>query len=169
MSVDAPAYAARVWDHYAQFFDDPVAQTKLRGPADEPLHVLEYGNVFEGCRTFTTIGLGLLEGFVEAPHELFLAATWPGEELPHLLVATALALREHGRPLRAGMAASGLQPYAPAFAETTGKSAMMFVPPQALPPLFSSVGGKPAVEVLMAVPLSELEYALLARDGIDAL
>ncbi|MEM6296305.1 MAG: suppressor of fused domain protein, partial [Myxococcota bacterium] len=46
---------------------------------------------------------------------------------------------------------------------------MMFVPPQALPPLFSSVGGKPAVEVLMAVPLSELEYALLARDGIDAL
>lgn len=166
MSVDAPSYAARVWDHYAHFFGDPVGQTKLRGPEGEPLHVLEYAQVFEGCRTFTTVGVGLLQ---DVPHEVMLAAAWQGDELPRLLVSTALALAHAGTPLKAGVAAGGLASFAPTFAQQTGKTAMLFVPPQALPPLFASVTGEPRAEILMAVPLSEAEYALCKREGVDAL
>lgn len=159
----------RLLDHYERFLRAPHDREVYRASGfDQSIQSLRFRDVFDGCFTMATLGFGRLSAaYLGDFVEVVLAVDVEGASTEHLLVQTLFAIAENEIAVREGVSVGGIGRLAPSYADRTGKTAFYFAEPSPFPGAFRYLpaGGR----LLLAIPISSGEHALVKRSGGDVL
>lgn len=158
-------------DHYARFLGE-IQKRRVYEPfsANRSIQHLEFGDVFEGCLVFASLGLSHFRRELGGTLEVMMPIDDGWEEAsPILANALSLAIRDE-LPLRRGVAISGVANLAPQFKLRFDKEAIYLTDPYELPEEAHAVQceGKEGA-LLLAIFISDAELGLLRSGGPDAL
>lgn len=155
------------FDHYVEFFGEPVDGKRFRGFGDESLiEVYAYDGVFSGSRVFCTVGLSRFQNAIKQTAEVYTAVDDAWDMVPFLVANTLFYIIRKGIEFGWGISINGIEEINPQFAEKYKKAAVYFTLPADLPMEFNKVQcGDEIGKVYSAVFLSEKEHQFVRQNG----
>jgi antitoxin YqcF len=168
------------YDHFQRYLGNPMARKIYRQDGATPkIQILEFDNVFPGCKVFASFGASNYSETLGVRAEVVLPCDEGWSSVGGLLANVLFYLVQDRIELGIGVGIK-FGSIAPDFVERFGKTAIYFTNPFGLPPEFSAV--KNDVEtacVYLAILISEAEFdyfcnrgaaefeSVLERSGID--
>ena len=154
-----------IFDHYVHFLGKPVARKVYRAEGfDKSVQVLQFANVFSGCTTFATLGVGRLLAAYSADFvEVVMVVDESEQEAERLLVDTLFAMLQRQLPIREGISVGGPAGVPGSASKDTLKVAFYFTEPVPFPPAFRA----PNLEsrVVLALPITAAEHEFVKAYG----
>ena len=161
------------YDHFVKFLREPADKIAYRlddkGPA---IQILRYQNVFKGCDTLCSLGLGHHSDKVGVGGEVCMVvdSAWRkcGEALANLL----FHMIEEGRKVEPGVIVTGLSTILPDLAIAIDKEALFVDYPTPFPNGFHEVCDKSlgvVGRVYWVFPITQTEAEYAGKFGVDSL
>lgn len=154
-----------VFDHYVRFLGKPIAREVYGAVGfDKSVQVLKFANVFPGCTTFATLGVGrLVTAYSGEFIEVVMVVDDVAQEAERLLVDTLFAIVQHRFPIREGISVGGPAGVPGSAVEGTLKVAFYFTEPVPFPPAFRSLDS--GSRIVLALPITATEHAFVKAYG----
>lgn len=155
------------FDHFTDFFGDPIDQKIFRQSAKEPsIQVLSYENVFPRCRVFCTLGLTHYKAIIKETAEVYLPVDKAWEIMPSLLCNSLFYIVQQRMAFGWGIAISGIEVTNPEFTHRYDKTALYFTLPFGLPSDFNKVTcNDEAGRMYLAFFISQAEQDFFSKHG----
>lgn len=156
-------------DHFYRHFGAPIGREVFESPLqNRSIQILEFKDVFAGCRVFCTIGLSHYSNELGGVFEVVSAVDEGGDALAGILANALFFAVMTQQKFGHGISIAGIKRISPAFAEQYAKDALYFTNPIGLPEGFSCFTTEAGeARVLLAILISHPEFEYFQDNGAD--
>jgi len=162
-------WGERYYDHFTKFLGPVRSRAVYRQSIDSPdVQILEYDNVFDGCRVFTSFGLSHYSDQIGQICEVMVPVDSGWENVSNILANTLFYMIQQDICMSRSAAVSGVDAICHEFAQKYGKHALYFTDPFGLPEEFRRVqSSNDCGSVYLGIFISQFEYNFLLREGFE--
>jgi len=115
------------FSHYHNLFRNPIERRAFRQDSiSQPIEILVYDDVFEGCRVFCSLGLTHYSSIIGTISEVLVAVDAGWNDIPFLLAHSLFYIIQQPIHFGPGVVIGGFEFVRPHFAEFFGKTAFYF-------------------------------------------
>lgn len=155
-----------ILQHYEKFLGNFGDCLVFRANEETPsIQLLMYDNVFEGCKTYATLGLSKFFGKINNMCEIVLAIDDDWDNAATMLANSLFYVIQNGLNFGRGTYIEGIKSIAPFFYEKHKKNAIYFTETYMFPDEFSKVEDN--IKMYMAFFVSEEECKIIREQGCE--
>lgn len=153
-----------IMDHYEKYlgvFEERyIFKSEERMPS---IQLLQYGNVFEGCKTYVTIGLSNFAYIISGVYEVVMVVDDDFEDSSTILANALFYVINNTVKLDRGTYIEGIKNINEEFSIKHNKNAVYFTEPYAFPDGFSEINKE--IKMYLAFFVSEEECNYIRKNG----
>ncbi len=153
-------------EHYEKFLG--VFEDCLIFKSDEAMtsiQLLQYDKVFEGCKTYATIGLSRYADIISDAYEVVMVVDDDAEVSGTILANVLFYIINNNVKLDNGTYIEGIKNINEEFSSRHNKNAVYFTEPYAFPDEFSNINKE--IKVCLAFFISEEECNFIRKNGCN--
>lgn len=155
-----------ILNHYETYLGEFTDRRIFKGNDEmSSIQILEYDDVFEGCKAFASFGLSKYADIVNNTSEAILAIDDDSKNACSIFANVLFYIVENGLCFGRGTFVEGIENINKEFAIKHNKSAIYFTEPYAFPDEFACIGEE--VNICLAFFISDEECAFIKKYGCD--